>query len=197
MGLYAGEEIGVVVVKGVSENKEKKLWEANYYSETTGRLREAFKSEEEAINQRKNWEKSYGATKYGVKKGSIFNDVRGKTIKNFFILDYLPNDNKKVLDRNLITGKLQEMDLHGILHGQSTGVPLVLKNIKFYSKEKEYGIGFRKDTKKWRAVITVNNKQITLGSFNTKEEAIAARKAAEDKYFKPIIEKYNNHKGDF
>jgi len=36
--------------------------------------------------------------------------------------------------------------------------------------------------KKWQAAITVKGKQISLGYFETKDEAIAARKAAEHKY---------------
>lgn len=34
-----------------------------------------------------------------------------------------------------------------------------------------------------RAFITVNKKYIHLGSFNTKDEAILARRKAEEKYF--------------
>ena len=41
------------------------------------------------------------------------------------------------------------------------------------------GVSYRKDKLKWRAFINENNKQIGLGHFDTKEEAIAARKKAE------------------
>ena len=37
------------------------------------------------------------------------------------------------------------------------------------------GINFRKDTNMWRAYITVNSNQISLGCFNTFEEAKEAR----------------------
>ena len=37
--------------------------------------------------------------------------------------------------------------------------------------------------RKWKAEITVNNKRIRLGHFYTKQEAIKARKKAEQKYF--------------
>ena len=47
---------------------------------------------------------------------------------------------------------------------------------------------------KWRAYIFFQGKQINLGRFDTKEEAIAARLEAEEKYFKPILEKYNKQK---
>ncbi|PFC37563.1 AP2 domain-containing protein, partial [Bacillus cereus] len=43
---------------------------------------------------------------------------------------------------------------------------------------------------KWKAYITINKKNINLGIFTEKEDAIAARKKAEEKYHKPILEKY-------
>lgn len=45
------------------------------------------------------------------------------------------------------------------------------------------GISWRADRNKWRVYITVNKKQITLGMFEDKEDAINARKEAEKKYF--------------
>ena len=45
------------------------------------------------------------------------------------------------------------------------------------------GVSWRKDRNKWRAYIAVNKKQISLGMFKTKEEAIKARKEGEIKYF--------------
>jgi hypothetical protein len=44
------------------------------------------------------------------------------------------------------------------------------------------GVNWLKKNKKWRAYITVDNKQINLGSFENKEDAIKARKDAEIKY---------------
>lgn len=44
---------------------------------------------------------------------------------------------------------------------------------------------------RYRADIWFQNKSIYLGTFDTLEEAAAARKAAEEKYFKPIIEEFN------
>lgn len=52
------------------------------------------------------------------------------------------------------------------------------------------GVNYRKDTKKWRAYINFKGKNISLGSFNNKQDAINARLDAEEKYFKPILEKY-------
>lgn len=45
------------------------------------------------------------------------------------------------------------------------------------------GVIWLKDAKKWRAEIRFNYKAINLGTYFNKEDAIAARKAAEIKYF--------------
>ena len=44
---------------------------------------------------------------------------------------------------------------------------------------------------KYRARLRLQNISYNLGLFNTLEEATKARKAAEDEYFKPILEKYD------
>lgn len=45
------------------------------------------------------------------------------------------------------------------------------------------GVSWSKDKRKWRACITINRKNIHLGYFSDKEEAISARQQAESKYF--------------
>lgn len=52
------------------------------------------------------------------------------------------------------------------------------------------GITYNKQNKNWRASIFFKGKKINLGSFKNIDDAIKARKEAEDKYFKPILEKY-------
>lgn len=44
------------------------------------------------------------------------------------------------------------------------------------------GVQWRKDKKKWRAYISVNNHQLCLGHFDKEDDAIAARLKAEVKY---------------
>lgn len=44
------------------------------------------------------------------------------------------------------------------------------------------GVYYRKDSGRWRAKIMVDNKQINLGTFKNKDDAIAARKEAEIKH---------------
>lgn len=59
--------------------------------------------------------------------------------------------------------------------------------------ESESGIkGVRKvPSGRYTAAIWFKGKKITLGTFDTIEEATAARKAGEEKYFKPILEEFN------
>jgi len=45
------------------------------------------------------------------------------------------------------------------------------------------GVVWRKDTKKWQAQLTVDGKNISLGSHTTKEKAHEAYKSASSKYF--------------
>jgi hypothetical protein len=56
------------------------------------------------------------------------------------------------------------------------------------------GVSWNSKRKKWIAQITFKGKNYGLGSYSTKEEAIRARKEAEEKLFKPILEKYNYEK---
>lgn len=44
---------------------------------------------------------------------------------------------------------------------------------------------------RYTATIWFQNKKIHLGTFDTLEQAAAARRAAEEKYFKPILKEYN------
>lgn len=53
------------------------------------------------------------------------------------------------------------------------------------------GVTFRKDSKKWRAYITYKYKAIQLGTFKNMQDAINARKKAEEKYFGEFAYKGN------
>lgn len=62
------------------------------------------------------------------------------------------------------------------------------------SKSGIKGVYWSKAESRWIAKIGFQGKNITLGRFVKIEDAIAARKAAEEKYFNPILEKYDrNH----
>lgn len=53
------------------------------------------------------------------------------------------------------------------------------------------GVYWNKKEQKWIAKIGFKNKTITLGRFDDIKDAIEARKRGEEKYFKPILEEYN------
>lgn len=52
------------------------------------------------------------------------------------------------------------------------------------------GVSYRTDKKKWRAFIMVNRKQISLGSYENKADAIQARLEGEKKYFGEFAPKH-------
>lgn len=52
------------------------------------------------------------------------------------------------------------------------------------------GVSYRAKKHKWEASICCQGKTHYLGSYDTLEEAATARKAGEEKYYKPILEKY-------
>ncbi|MNI99246.1 AP2 domain protein [compost metagenome] len=56
------------------------------------------------------------------------------------------------------------------------------------NKSGHKGVRWNEQRQKWTAHIGFKGKQITLGYFSEKADAIAARKAAEEKYHKPYLE---------
>ncbi|MBC1746885.1 AP2 domain-containing protein [Listeria seeligeri] len=62
------------------------------------------------------------------------------------------------------------------------------KKLRADNKSGYRGVTFKDN--KWVARISVSGKEHYLGSFDQKEEAIAARKKGEELYFKPLIDKY-------
>lgn len=50
------------------------------------------------------------------------------------------------------------------------------------------GVAWIESRKKWRAYIGFKGKQIFLGNYDNKDDAIAARKKAEEKYHKPYLD---------
>lgn len=53
------------------------------------------------------------------------------------------------------------------------------------------GVYWHKATKKWLSQIKIKGKTIHIGYYVDKQDAIDARLEAEEKYFKPILEKYD------
>lgn len=59
------------------------------------------------------------------------------------------------------------------------------------------GVIYDKTRQKWRAEITIRGKKKNLGRFDNYEDAIKARKQAEEKYYNPIFEKETFHSESF
>lgn len=66
----------------------------------------------------------------------------------------------------------------------------IISNQKLRTDNKSGYTGVTFKDNKWVARITVSKVEHYLGSFDTKEEAIAAREKGEELYFKPLINKY-------
>jgi len=64
------------------------------------------------------------------------------------------------------------------------------QKVQKISKTGIKGVYWRKDG--YVANITIKNQPMYLGFYKNKQDAINAREEAEDKYFKPILEKYAN-----
>ena len=77
-------------------------------------------------------------------------------------------------------------------HDSKEGTSLALLTNKEYKSNTSgtKGVYYRKDTNSWRALLTFKGERFDLGTYKNKGDAIAARKAAEEKYFKPILQKY-------
>lgn len=74
------------------------------------------------------------------------------------------------------------------------GTSLSLINPKHLRKNNKTGVNgvyWDKKLKKYRVRINVKGKSISLGCFKNLQEAKEARKDAEEKYYKPILDKYN------
>lgn len=52
------------------------------------------------------------------------------------------------------------------------------------------GVSYHRGKQKFRAYINLRRKQVSLGLYDTLEEAAAARAAAEEKYYAPILEEH-------
>lgn len=72
-----------------------------------------------------------------------------------------------------------------------TKISLLTKKKQINNTSGITGVYWNKERNKWKSIIQLNNKQKFLGYFDTKKEAIKARKDAEKNYFEPIIKQFN------
>lgn len=114
--------------------------------------------------------------------------------KNGYAIAYIPNIKKKMFLQRLIMNPPKEMCVDHINHNkldnrkQNLRIVTIAQNnlnrVKLpYNTSGTTGVWYVKEQKKWQAGISVNKKKINLGTFINKEDAIKARKEAEEKYF--------------
>lgn len=152
--------------KGVSFYKQKLVWKASVIIEGTNHIK-YFKNFKDAvlfINELKR-----------EKLNPLINNKSKKFKKidrnEIYINDYVKKNQK------LINRKSNEI-------GSDINQYFARKNI-----QNGKGYSWNKRQQKWVAYITINKKRKSLGSFTNKQDAIAARQEAVEKYF--------NTKGEF
>lgn len=92
-------------------------------------------------------------------------------------------------------GKCNGQHITAIVKEYGHTNPILLKcNISINNTSGTKGVCWDKTRNKWVAQINIRKKAIRLGRFDDINDAIAARKAAEEKYFKPVLEEYENQK---
>lgn len=93
---------------------------------------------------------------------------------------------KTILLHQLILGKKEKKEIdhinHNILDNRKQKLRFVTRNQNQWNR-KSIGAYWNKHNKIWQTVITKNNNRIHLGTFTNKQDAITARKQAEQKYF--------------
>ena len=116
-----------------------------------------------------------------------------KMYKWFFDGRYVRNSNKQKLHRTIIDvseEKIIDHINHNTLDNRKSNLRICTQNDNAKNKSKQInntsgvtGVSWYKKYEKWRVRIQVNNKDILIGYFDDKEEAIKSRKEAEIKYF--------------
>ncbi len=84
--------------------------------------------------------------------------------------------NKKYIEKNFV---------------ENTSISQLKANFKNNTSGHK-GVTWDKYNKRWKAFIYFKNKRIYLGNYTDINEAINARKKAEKRYFKPILDKYRS-----
>ncbi|PXD41059.1 AP2 domain-containing protein [Listeria monocytogenes] len=105
----------------------------------------------------------------------------------------LARDNgRKHADKNLRSETAQKNALKRKLEVDAVTMKSALtRSLSARNKSGIKGVRWDEARNKWEASITFQKKAHFLGRFEKKEDAIKARKDAEEKYFKPILDKTN------
>lgn len=94
-----------------------------------------------------------------------------------------------------VRGKQKGQKIMDYIHSQGLTAAYIDRKVNSNSGTGITGVSQLKNGT-YRAHIMIKRKQIHLGSYERLDDAIAARKAAEEKYFRPLEEKVKNIKGE-
>ncbi len=101
---------------------------------------------------------------------------------------------KKVLTTTLIRGRIKSCGCKQFNNDlyKGTRISMLGTNMKIACNNKSgvKGVCWDKTNMKWSAYIYLSKKRYRLGYFNELEDAINARKLAEEKLFDPILKEY-------
>lgn len=101
---------------------------------------------------------------------------------------------RKYADKNLRSETVQKNALKRKLEVDAvdgTMKSALTRSLSTRNKSGIKGVRWNEARNKWEASITFQKKAHFLGRFEKKEDAVKARKDAEEKYFKPILDKMN------
>lgn len=97
---------------------------------------------------------------------------------------------KRLKKENFVKARKKYREDNFLIDGTSLAL-INPKNLRKNNTTGVNGVYWDKKLKKYRAKINFKGKNINLGCFKDLKEAKKARKEAEEKYYKPILEKYN------
>lgn len=107
--------------------------------------------------------------------------------------------NKKIRMHRLLLAPQQSYQIidhinHDKLNNRRSNLRIVTNSQNQMNRDKPKqntsgvkGVYWHKNKKKWQANIQIDNKLLYLGIFNSKQDAIMARKEAESKYFNNLM----------
>lgn len=113
-----------------------------------------------------------------IKHGYVLGCINGKEVRLHRFLTECPET--AIVDHiNQNKADNRKCNLRIVNHSQNNmNKPMPKNNTSGY-----VGVNYHKKNRKWTASISVNRHQIYLGSFEMIQDAIEARKKAEEKYF--------------
>lgn len=115
-------------------------------------------------------------------RGYVVGRLKDKIVSlHRYLLDF-PSDEVDHKDRNKLNNTRENLrECTSLVNRQNKGT---YHNNKCQSK----GVSFIPRLNKWRARVYIQGKEIHLGMFNTKEEAIHQRKLAEQQHYEGSIQ---------